>query len=236
MFARRVTVALIFVFLVSVYSVSSAVLSQSEPEKTKSGPSAADQAALAEGQVLFRGLCSGCHGGAGRGGKGPDLTRKKFIHGNTDEDIIRVIKNGVPKTTMKKLGDALKEEQIAKLVLFIRSLQSAPAATTWKPYLAGDLKAGKHLFFDPKGKGQCAKCHTIDGDGGRVGPALDRIAGRRAPEFIMESILQPSKDIDPQFEALRVVTKKGLVIVGLRVNETNFSVQLREENGRFHSY
>jgi putative heme-binding domain-containing protein len=107
---------------------------------------------------------------------------------------------------------------------------------TWKPYLAGDPKAGKHVFFDPKGKAQCFKCHTIDGEGGRVGPALDRIASRRAPEFIMESILQPSKDIDPQYEALRVVTKKGLVIVGLRVNETNFSVQLREENGRFHSF
>jgi len=205
-------------------------------EKPKAEPTKADEAALAEGQTMFRGLCSGCHGGAGRGGKGPDLTRKKLTHGNTDEDIIRVIKNGVPKTTMKKLGDVLKEEQIAKLVLFIRSLQAAPAGTTWKPYLAGDPKAGKHIFFDPKSKAQCAKCHAIDGEGGRVGPALDRIASRRAPEFIMESILQPSKDIDPQFEALRVVTKKGLIIVGLRVNETNFSVQLREENGRFHSF
>jgi putative heme-binding domain-containing protein len=69
-----------------------------------------------------------------------------------------------------------------------------------------------------------------------VGPPLDHLASRRAPEFIMESILQPSKDIDPQYEALQVVTKQGLVITGLRVNETNFSVQLREENGRFHSF
>ena len=52
----------------------------------------------------------------------------------------------------------------------------------------------------------------------------------------MESILQPSKDIDPQYEALQVVTKKGVSIVGLRVNETNFSVQLRETDGRFHSF
>ena len=52
----------------------------------------------------------------------------------------------------------------------------------------------------------------------------------------MESILQPSKDIDPQYEAVQVVTKKGITIIGLRVNETNFSIQLREENGRFHSF
>lgn len=216
---------------------SKSLIAQNKAESDqKSAPTAADQAALAEGQALFRGLCSGCHGGAGRGGKGPDLTRKKFMHGNTDADISRVIREGVPKTTMKKLGESLKEEQIAKLVLFIRSLSRAPAGDTWKPYLAGDPKVGRHLFFDPKSKVQCAKCHTIDGEGGRIGPALDKLAYRRSPEFIMESILQPSKDIDPQYEAVQVVTKKGQSIVGLRINETNFSIQLREENGRFHSF
>jgi cytochrome c oxidase cbb3-type subunit 3 len=209
---------------------------QPAPEKAKTEPTPAEQAALVEGQALFRGLCSGCHGGAGRGGKGPDLTRKRFIHGSADADIVGVIRNGVPKTTMKKLGDVLKEEQIAKLLAFIRSLQRAPAENTWKPYLTGDPKLGRNLFFDPKNKIQCAKCHTIDGEGGRVGPALDHLAARRSPEFIMESILQPSKDIDPDYETIQVVTKKGITIIGLRVNETNFSVQLREENGRFHSF
>ncbi len=51
----------------------------------------------------------------------------------------------------------------------------------------------------------------------------------------MESILQPSKEIPPEFEAVSVATKDGRVITGLRVNETNFSIQLHEENGRFHS-
>ena len=48
-------------------------------------------------------------------------------------------------------------------------------------------------------------------------------------------MLLPSKDIDPQFESVQVVTNEGRIIKGLRVNETNFSLQLREENGRFHS-
>ena len=51
----------------------------------------------------------------------------------------------------------------------------------------------------------------------------------------MESILQPSKEIAPEYEAVIVATKDGHVITGLRVNETNFSIQLHEENGRFHS-
>jgi putative heme-binding domain-containing protein len=158
------------------------------------------------------------------------------MHGNKDEDIARVIREGVPKTTMKKLGESLKEEQIGKLVVFIRSLARAPGDASWKPYLKGDPVAGRKLFFDEKGKALCAKCHTVDREGGRVGPPLDRIASRRSAEYIMESILEPSKDIDPEYEAVQVLTAKGTVIVGLRVNESNFSIQLREENGRFHSF
>jgi putative heme-binding domain-containing protein len=205
------------------------------PATPKPAP-AAGAADLAEGQALFRGLCSGCHGGAGRGGKGPDLTDARWIHGSRDEDIANVIRNGVPKTTMKKLGESLKEAQIEKVVAYIRSLARSPSESPWKPYLAGDPAAGRALFADAKGKGQCIKCHSVGGEGGRIGPSLDRIASRRAPEFLMESILQPSKDIAPEYEAVTVATKDGRVITGLRVNETNFSVQLHEENGRFHSF
>jgi putative heme-binding domain-containing protein len=196
----------------------------------------AEKGALAEGQALFRGLCSGCHGGMGRGGKGPDLTDNRWLHGDKDDDIARVIKNGVPGTTMKKLGESLKEKQIAVIITYVRSLARAPGESTWKPYMPGDRNAGRQLFFDEKGKALCSRCHSIQNKGGRVGPALDRIASRRSPEFIMESIVQPSKFIDPLFEAVQVVTGEGKVLKGLRINETNFSIQLREENGRFHSF
>ena len=206
------------------------------PAPGDSKPNVADTTALAEGQALFRGLCSGCHGGAGRGGKGPDLTDSRWIHGSRDEDIANVIRNGVPKTTMKKMGESLKDAQIRTVVAYIRSLARSPSETTWKPYITGDPSAGRVLFADAKGKAQCAKCHSVGGEGGRIGPSLDRIASRRAPEFTMESILQPSKDIAPEFEAVAVATKSGHIITGVRFNETNFSVQIHEENGRFHSF
>jgi|GEM_PF-966787 len=209
--------------------------STAPPEPPSKELSPEEKAALAEGQALFRGLCSGCHGGLGRGGKGPDLTDNRWLHGDKDEDIKRVIQNGVPGTTMKKLGESLKEQQIARIIAYVRSLARAPADSNWKPYMAGDPKAGEQLFFDEKAKTPCSKCHTVNRKGGRVGPALDRIAARRSPEFIMESIVTPSKFIDPLFEAVSIATKDGKVIVGLRINETNFSIQLREENGRFHS-
>ena len=196
----------------------------------------AEDAGHAEGKALFRGLCSGCHGGAGRGGKGPNLTDERWIHGNKDEDIARVIRNGVSGTTMKKLGEALKEEQIASVIAYIRSLASGPGENNWQPYMPGDPELGRQLFFAEKNEIECSKCHSVKHKGGRVGPALDRIASRRSPQYIMESILQPSKDVDPQYEQVQVATAQGRILKGLRVNESNFSLQLSEENGRFHSF
>jgi putative heme-binding domain-containing protein len=130
----------------------------------------------------------------------------------------------------------LKNQQIANIIGYLRSLARSTGQSNWMPYMTGDPKAGEALFFDDKGKAQCAKCHTVNRKGGHVGPTLDQIAARRSQEFIMESIVQPSKFIDPLYEAVQVATKEGKVIIGLRINETNFSIQLREENGRFHSF
>ena len=221
----------------ALFGTSNAQPAADDPaEDSAKEPSPEQLAALEEGKALYRGLCSGCHGGRGRGGKGPNLTDDRWLHGDKDEDIARVIERGVPKTTMKKLGEALKDEQIAKIIAYVRQLGRAPTAGNWQPYLSGDVKLGQQLFFDEKSKSQCSKCHTVNKRGGRVGPALDRIAVRRSPEYIMESILQSSKFIDPQYEAVQVVTNEGKVLKGLRINESNFSIQFREESGRFHSF
>ena len=137
---------------------------------------------------------------------------------------------------MKKLGDALKPDQIRKR----DRLHPQP----------GPLAVGEHLealyprrppggpeaLLRPEGQGPVRSSVTASAaKGAGSGPASTGSPARRAPEFIMESILDPSKDIAPEYEAVAVATKDGRIITGLRINETNFSIQLREENGRFHS-
>jgi putative heme-binding domain-containing protein len=195
-----------------------------------------DQSSLDEGKSMFRGLCSGCHGGSARGGKGPNLTDDRWLHGDgTDISIARIIEKGVAGTTMKKLGESLKKEQIAKIIAYIRSLARPVGDSDWKPYFVGDCAAGERLFFDTKSQFTCNKCHALNRRGGGIGPALDRIASRRSPQYIMESIVKPSQYIAPRYEKILVLKDTGKSIIGLRINETNFSVQLREEDGRFHS-
>ena len=52
----------------------------------------------------------------------------------------------------------------------------------------------------------------------------------------MESLVLPSADIDPNYEATVVVTKEGRVVTGAKVNEDNFTIQIRDqETGRLYS-
>ena len=204
--------------------------------RSLSAPYMEDKRALDEGKSMFRGLCSGCHGGAARGGKGPDLTDQRWLHGDgTDKSVASIIEKGVSGTTMKKLGESLKPEQIAKIIAYVRSLALSAGNNNWKPYTTGDPVAGEALFFDAKSTFTCNKCHALDRRGGGIGPSLDRLASRRSAQYIMESIVNPSQDIAPKYEQVLVLTDAGKSIVGLRINETNFSLQIREQDGQFHS-
>ena len=171
---------------------------------------AEQQAALAEGQALFRGLCSGCHGGAGRGGKGPDLTDNRWIHGNKDEDIARVIRNGVPKTTMKKLGESLKEEQIAKLIAYIRSLARAPARAPGSPTSRAIPKAGRQALLRREGQGpvrQVPHRRTARAAGSARPWTASPAAAR--PSTSWSRSCSPPRTSIPSTRPSQVVTKEG---------------------------
>jgi putative membrane-bound dehydrogenase-like protein len=90
---------------------------------------------------------------------------------------------------------------------------------TWKQLLTpvGDAAAGQRIFFGVK-VGTCSKCHTIDGRGSAVGPDLSKIRERVASEgveWLLETILQPSKQMAPQYTPWQIVTTDGKTLVGL---------------------
>ena len=89
----------------------------------------------------------------------------------------------------------------------------------WKQLLTGegDAAAGERIFFGTK-VGTCSRCHTIDGRGSAVGPDLSKIRQRVASEgveWLLETILQPSKQMAPQYTPWQIVTTDGKILVGL---------------------
>lgn len=78
---------------------------------------------LAAGKDAFIATCAACHGRAGEGGVGPNLTDDYWIHGGSVKDIFKTIKYGWPDKGMKSWKDDFSPMQIAQLTSFIRTLK-----------------------------------------------------------------------------------------------------------------
>jgi putative heme-binding domain-containing protein len=89
---------------------------------------------------------------------------------------------------------------------------------------AADPAAGERVFFHPKGPG-CFRCHQIDGRGGRVGPDLSTTPAALTRERLVESVVDPSKEVAPQFVAWLVARKDGTVFTGTLLDESSAGVQ-----------
>ncbi|HEX5471506.1 MAG TPA: PVC-type heme-binding CxxCH protein [Lacipirellulaceae bacterium] len=81
---------------------------------------------------------------------------------------------------------------------------------------SGDAAAGRRLFFSPVGP-RCSTCHKYAGRGGDIGPDLTEIGRSASREKILTSILQPSQEIAPDYQAWILVTTDGKTHTGLRL-------------------
>ncbi len=93
------------------------------------------------------------------------------------------------------------------------------AVADFDAVLAGGLKdrdfdRGRSLF----GAANCFACHRFANEGGAQGPDLTQSAGRFSPRDLLESIIEPSKEISDQYAAVRIDTVDGKVITGRIVN------------------
>ena len=76
---------------------------------------------------------------------------------------------------------------------------------------------------------QCLACHAYAGAGGLVGPDMTSIGASAQPDYIVDSLLLPHKQIKENFDVTRVVTKDDRVISGIKVREADGKLVLRNE-------
>ena len=93
--------------------------------------------------------------------------------------------------------------------------------------LTGDAVRGQNIFFQSSAA-QCKNCHAANGKGQNVGPDLSTIGTKYAKEVLLESILDPSKAIAPEFIVQLLETKQGLVYAGFLVEKTDQQVVLKD--------
>ncbi len=171
------------------------------------------------GRQYFMGSCAYCHGPGGEGGRGPTLTTGRYRHGESDRELWRTVRFGVSGSEMG--GTGLIESDIWRVVAYVRRLATAGAGEK----ALGDPAAGRLVY---KSKGACAACHAIKGKGGSLGPDLSEIGLRRTVRFLRESLTDPAAFVADNFRSVTVVPSAGGVVRGIRLNEDDYSVQLRD--------
>lgn len=92
--------------------------------------------------------------------------------------------------------------------------------------LAGDVARGETVF-----RRECSQCHRLGGAGFDVGPNLATIRNR-SPEELLTQILDPNREVSPNFLQYVVVTQTGELQTGVIVAETPHAVTLRAAEGK----
>jgi putative heme-binding domain-containing protein len=95
---------------------------------------------------------------------------------------------------------------------------------------AGDAARGRALFFDEK-RAACARCHRANGNGGDLGPDLSDIGGKYERALLIESLLDPSRQIVEGYRLTMVATTSGRILSGIVKGESAREVTLVDAEG-----
>jgi len=180
-----------------------------------------------QGAALFQLHCSYCHGARGEGGRGADLTTGQYRHGGSDAELYSTVRHGIPGTEMPAVRAT--DEEVWKMVAFVKKLGSAGLLEK----AVGDPGAGKAIY---EGKGRCTACHSIGLEGASLGPDLSDVGRRRGLRYLEDSLVTPDAEVAIPYRAIQVVTKTGQTVAGIRLNEDDISVQLRDEGDNLRSF
>jgi putative heme-binding domain-containing protein len=130
---------------------------------------------------------------------------------------------------IQKLGDPQTDQLIKK---HWGSLRASPQekedliknlrVTIAKP---GDAAKGRELF-----KAVCAACHTLKGEGGKIGPDLSGYE-RDNLDFMLPAIVDPSLGIREEFTLYNLTTNDGQILAGFVAETTPQFVTMLDAAG-----
>jgi putative heme-binding domain-containing protein len=151
-------------------------------------------------------------------------------------DLLRAMEQGTIQRRDLSLMQAVALRQHSDASLQQRAVKVIGAATNanrdevvrrFRPALElrGDLHRGKTVFQQ-----RCQSCHRLGNEGFAVGPDL---AGARGggKEKLLTNILDPNREVPPNYFGYTVETKDGDSYAGLVVNETAGSITIRQPFG-----
>lgn len=182
--------------------------------------------AIEAGSTVYTQQCALCHGPQGALVDGINLRIGQFRTVQSDTDLRQVISEGAGEGRMPAFS--LRADELNGVIAFIR----AGFDPEGEAVIIGDPIRGKALF---EGEGQCVDCHRVRGVGPRTAPDLSNIGAIRTPASLQRNLLDPATALLPINRAVRLVTRFEETIVGRRLNEDTYTVQVVDSQERLRS-
>jgi putative heme-binding domain-containing protein len=133
-----------------------------------------------------------------------------------------VFANTLGMNHLAKLAPDIAQNRSAKATLVAgakisanKAMPDAYQAIDWtEAWKDGNKDIGAKLFRE-----RCLACHDPGQGGGVIGPSLADVANRFTPQYLAESVVVPSKDVSPNFQAWTVSINSKRVYMGFLSGE-----------------
>jgi putative heme-binding domain-containing protein len=164
--------------------------------------------------------------------EGPNILLQAVEKGDLSPEVLRVaaVKEKLLASRTEKVKSRIEqltrglpplEGELAKL-LEARRLN-------YRRFQASSAR-GREVFAK-----NCQQCHQIAGQGIVIGPQLDGI-GERGMERLIEDVLDPNRNVDPNFKTTVYLLKDGRVLSGLFRRQEGKKIVIAESTGKETSF
>jgi putative heme-binding domain-containing protein len=181
-------------------------------------------------------------------GLGPVADKTDALaHSGPPDKLLTDVKSALPVARNLGRGELVPAEREALLAAAAK-LTPGPVRDLFEGYLPSDGKGGRKLGSSPRprailaltgdaGRGEalfwssaanCGSCHKVGDRGTSIGPDLTTIGKQRSREDLLESVLEPSRRIEPQYAAYLAQTADGRAFTGLLVKRDAKEIVLRD--------
>lgn len=186
-----------------------------------SGESSAPRSLDAEAAILAKGRMSARQKALSRLAKYPDPRASDVLV----EQFERYEKRQLPGALWLDLFEAAKKRHDPKLDALLamreRTLEASrdPLVRFRECLEGGDGEAGEIVFMK-KPEAGCARCHSVDGVGGKIGPDLTWLRHSVDRIRLLESLILPNSTMAVGFQSASLKLKDGEEIAGVISLET----------------
>lgn len=164
-------------------------------------------------------------------GESPESTADPILSDWLD----RLLANQVPGEIRLELLEAAERRPSVEIKKKLKQYSASrkkddPVAAYQVALRGGDAKAGREIFLN-KTEAACLRCHKVQGLGGDVGPDLAGIGAKQTREYLLESIVDPNRQIAKGFETVVLTLQNGKIVSGVLKEENAEHIKLITPEG-----